>query len=74
MPSFDSPFLAAPVSEWLCSNDLAFAVFDGFPVSPGHVLVTTRRIVETWFDASDDEQSALLGEAARWAGRMGKRI
>ena len=60
MPSFESPFLAMPVSDWLCSNDLAFAIFDQFPVSPGHVLVTTRRIVETWFEASDEEQAALM--------------
>ncbi len=60
MSVFESPFLAMPVSDWLCSNDLAFAIFDGFPVSPGHVLVTTRRIVETWFDATDDEQAALM--------------
>ncbi len=60
MPSFDSPFLAVPVGDWLCSNDLAFAIFDQFPVSPGHVLVTTRRIVETWFDATDEEQAALM--------------
>lgn len=60
MSQFESPFLAMPVSDWLCSNDLAFAIFDGFPVSPGHVLVTTRRIVETWFDASDEEQAALM--------------
>jgi diadenosine tetraphosphate (Ap4A) HIT family hydrolase len=58
--AFDSPFLEVPVRDWLCSNDLAFAIFDGFPVSPGHVLVTTRRIVETWFDATDDEQAALM--------------
>ena len=58
--SFESPFLAMSAGDWLCSNDLAFAIFDGFPVSPGHVLVTTRRIVETWFDASDDEQAALM--------------
>jgi superfamily II DNA or RNA helicase/diadenosine tetraphosphate (Ap4A) HIT family hydrolase/HKD family nuclease/SOS-response transcriptional repressor LexA len=60
MSQFESPFLAVPVSDWLCSNDLAFAIFDGFPVSPGHILVTTRRIVETWFDASDNEQAALM--------------
>jgi superfamily II DNA or RNA helicase/diadenosine tetraphosphate (Ap4A) HIT family hydrolase/HKD family nuclease/SOS-response transcriptional repressor LexA len=60
MSHFESPFLAVPTSDWLCSNDLAFAIFDGFPVSPGHVLVTTRRIVETWFDATDEEQAALL--------------
>jgi superfamily II DNA or RNA helicase/diadenosine tetraphosphate (Ap4A) HIT family hydrolase/HKD family nuclease/phage repressor protein C with HTH and peptisase S24 domain len=56
----ESPFLAISAGNWLCSNDLAFAIFDGFPVSPGHVLVTTRRIVETWFDASDEEQAALM--------------
>ena len=60
MSQFASPFLAVPESDWLCSNDLAFAIFDGFPVSPGHILVTTRRIVETWFDATDDEQTALM--------------
>jgi diadenosine tetraphosphate (Ap4A) HIT family hydrolase len=60
MSQFESPFLAVPAGDWLCSNDLAFAIFDGFPVSPGHVLVTTRRIVETWFDATDEEQTALM--------------
>lgn len=60
MSQFDSPFLSVPSSDWLCSNDLAFAIFDGFPVSPGHVLVTTRRIVETWFEATDEEQAALM--------------
>jgi superfamily II DNA or RNA helicase/diadenosine tetraphosphate (Ap4A) HIT family hydrolase/SOS-response transcriptional repressor LexA len=60
MNPVDSPFLRVPESDWLCSNDLAFAIFDGFPVSPGHVLVTTRRIVETWFDATDEEQADLM--------------
>jgi diadenosine tetraphosphate (Ap4A) HIT family hydrolase len=60
MIPFESPFLAVPVGDWLCSNEFAFAIFDGFPVSPGHVLVTTRRIVETWFDATDEEQAALM--------------
>jgi diadenosine tetraphosphate (Ap4A) HIT family hydrolase len=61
MIPLESPFLAVPVGDWLCSNEFAFAIFDGFPVSPGHVLVTTRRIVETWFDATDEEQAALMG-------------
>lgn len=60
MTNDESPFLAAPAEDWLCSNALAFAIFDGFPVSPGHVLVTTRRIVETWFDATDEEQAAMM--------------
>ena len=42
MISFDSPFLAVPADDWLCSNDLAFAIFDGFPVSPGPGLPKHR--------------------------------
>ncbi|MGV2334350.1 MAG UNVERIFIED_CONTAM: HIT domain-containing protein [Planctomycetaceae bacterium] len=55
-----SPFLAAPQSSWLVANELAFALADGFPVSPGHTLVVTRRPVPTWFDATPAEQAALL--------------
>ncbi|XZE17519.1 DEAD/DEAH box helicase family protein [Pirellulaceae bacterium SH449] len=55
-----SPFLNIPPEKWLLSNQLAFAIYDGFPVSPGHVLVITKRLVPTWFDASPDEQKALM--------------
>ncbi|MEQ8785061.1 MAG: DEAD/DEAH box helicase family protein [Pirellulaceae bacterium] len=56
----DSPFLAIPPSEWIDSNENAFAVWDRFPVSPGHALVVTRRLVATWFDADAQEQAAIL--------------
>ena len=59
-PMSNSPFLNIPPEKWLLSNELAFAVFDGFPVSVGHVLVLTKRLVPTWFDASPDEQQALM--------------
>jgi diadenosine tetraphosphate (Ap4A) HIT family hydrolase len=39
---------------------LAFAIFDGYPVSEGHALVIPRREVATWFDATEDEQRALM--------------
>jgi diadenosine tetraphosphate (Ap4A) HIT family hydrolase len=55
-----SPFLDIPESQWIISNAHAFAVWDGFPVSPGHVLVVTRRFVTTWFDADQKEQAAVL--------------
>ena len=55
-----SPFLEIPVENWIASNELAFAVYDGFPVSPGHALVLTKRVVPTWFEASSDEQAALI--------------
>ena len=55
-----SPFLERPESDWIASNALAFALFDGFPVSPGHALVIPRRLVATWFEATEDEQRALM--------------
>jgi diadenosine tetraphosphate (Ap4A) HIT family hydrolase len=55
-----SPFLAVPSSEWVASNDLAFAIRDRYPVAPGHTLVVPRRGVATWFEASADEQRALM--------------
>jgi len=39
-----SPFLAVPEAEWVCANDLCFAIEDPFPVSPGHVLVIPRYV------------------------------
>jgi hypothetical protein len=36
MSQFGSPFIVVPVSDWLCYNELAIAIFDGFPVSLGH--------------------------------------
>lgn len=55
-----SPFLDAPRSAWKASNELAFALRDGFPVSPGHTLVILRRLVATWFDATPEERAAIF--------------
>lgn len=56
----DSPFLDRPESDWVASNALAFALRDAYPVSPGHTLIIPRRLVPTWFEATRDEQLALL--------------
>ena len=55
-----SPFLDVSPGEWIASNELAFAISDGFPVAPGHSLVITRRLVPTWFDATAEEQAAMM--------------
>jgi diadenosine tetraphosphate (Ap4A) HIT family hydrolase len=55
-----SPFLERSPSEWLAANELAFAIPDAFPVSPGHALVVPRRLIPTWFDATREERLALL--------------
>lgn len=59
-PPPSSVFLARPHTEWVASNALAFALRDGFPVSPGHTLVIPKRLVATWFDATRDEQRAIF--------------
>lgn len=58
--STDSVFLDRPQSEWMASNALAFAIVDAYPVSAGHSLVITRRIVATWFEATREERIAML--------------
>lgn len=55
-----SVFLEVPQSEWLSSNPLAFAIRDKHPVSKGHVLVVTRRLIPTWWDATIPERESLM--------------
>jgi len=55
-----SPFLTRPESDWIASNELAFAIRDRFPVSPGHSLVVPKRPVPDWFDATREERMALF--------------
>ncbi|MGM0819270.1 MAG: DEAD/DEAH box helicase family protein, partial [Actinomycetota bacterium] len=58
-----SPFLARPPTAWLAANELAFAIPDGYPVSEGHALVVPRRLVSSWWEASEEERHALLALA-----------
>lgn len=55
-----SPFEAVPEREWIESNEVAFAIRDRHPVSPGHALVISRRTIETWWDATEHEQSGIM--------------
>jgi diadenosine tetraphosphate (Ap4A) HIT family hydrolase len=55
-----SPFLERPEADWIASNDLAFAIHDSYPVSPGHALVVPRRVIATWFEASKEERQAIF--------------
>jgi diadenosine tetraphosphate (Ap4A) HIT family hydrolase len=55
-----SLFLILPADRHVASNALAFAIRDGFPVSPGHTLIVPRRLVATWFEATREEQVAML--------------
>lgn len=53
----DSPFLDQ--SRWIASNDLAAAICDRYPASPGHTLIVPQRAVPTIFDRTADEIAAI---------------
>ncbi len=61
------PFCQPDPSKHIFSNDLAIAIGDGFPVSPGHTLIIPKRHFASLFDASEEERAALweLLERAR---------
>ena len=51
----ESPFLNI---EKIIENANAFAIYDAFPVSKGHVLVIPKRVVAEIFDLNDEEYSS----------------
>src|ERR1700736_5774164 len=54
------PFCDPPEARVFVQDPLAIALWDGYPVSPGHALIIPRRHTPSWFDATEPEQSALL--------------
>jgi len=43
----------------IAENDLAFAIYDTFPVNEGHVLVIPKRHFRSFFDATQAEVAAI---------------
>lgn len=52
------PFCKA--NEVVAQNNLAYAVYDRSPVTPGHALVIPYRHVANYFDTTQEEKIALL--------------
>jgi len=55
-----SEFSEIPEEDWIDSNEQAFAIYDNYPVTDGHILIISKREVPTWFDATEDEQQAIM--------------
>ncbi|MBN1944713.1 MAG: HIT family protein [Bradymonadales bacterium] len=55
-----SPYLEQPASAWVAANELAFAIRDQYPVSPGHTLVIPKRLIADWFEATEQERQAIF--------------
>ena len=54
------PFCDPDPARLFLERTLVLGLHDGYPVSPGHALLIPRRHVATWFDATREEQLALL--------------
>jgi diadenosine tetraphosphate (Ap4A) HIT family hydrolase len=52
------------------SSELALAIADAFPVSPGHSLVVPRRHVPSYFDCNASEKRALWALVDRTQERL----
>ena len=59
------PFCTFGASGFVLANDHAFAVYDGFPVTPGHSLIIPKRHISSFFEATKEEQAALLDLVTR---------
>ena len=56
----DCPFcMIGEHVEVLCKTDIAMAILDSFPISPGHTLVIPKRHIPDYFDLTVEEQNEL---------------
>ena len=53
------PFCSVDESRIAFSNDHVVAIWDGLPVSPGHLLIILRRHVPVWAGLSSSERDAI---------------
>lgn len=53
------PFCSIDESRIAFSNDCVIAIWDGLPVSPGHLLIIPRRHVPVWANLSSSERDAI---------------
>lgn len=58
------PFCVVDDDRKFLSTNQVIGIWDGFPVSPGHALLIPRRHVATWFEATLEEQQALVSAIA----------
>lgn len=66
---FDCIFCELDPVRVFAANNLAIAMLDLYPVTPGHALIIPKRHIESFFEATEEEREALfalLAEARRW--------
>lgn len=58
--SHTCPFCTLDPARIIASNFYAVAVYDDYPVTPGHSLIIPRRHIASFFEATVDEQTGLF--------------
>lgn len=53
------PFCKLDRQKIFFDSELVLGMWDTYPLSPGHALLTPRRHIARWFDATPEEQAAL---------------
>lgn len=53
-------FYELPKDRWIHESDSFFVIKDGFPVAPGHCLIISKALRETFFDLSEEEKTELV--------------
>lgn len=61
----ECPFCRLGNDKIIFQDDLVMTIRDGYPVSLGHSLIIPKRHIPSLFDATDEEQMALLGSLTR---------
>ena len=54
------PFCPPDEERVAFAQDEVIGLWDGFPVSPGHLLVIPKRHFPTWFEAAEQEHRAII--------------
>lgn len=54
-------FCDSPHKDVVLENNLAFAIYDRYPVSKGHLLIIPKRHVSSYYETTAEERLAILG-------------
>lgn len=66
----DCPFCCLPAERILAANAHAVALFDAYPVTPGHTLIVSRRHVADYFGLAPEEADSLHSLLRAMHGRL----
>lgn len=58
-------FCEIPGERIIYESSLVYAMWDKFPLSPGHALLLPKRHAITWFDATQEEKQVLVASIDR---------